>query len=172
MARFIAITTDASAPTSRMVVNPASSVSRALPTDWKAESNAVCVTASAIGLPPSKFAVMWSWQSISPGNTVWCDRSITSAPAGVTKPAWTAVIRSSWIRIETFWRSVLVTPSISRPAWITTSFAAADPASAANASAAAATPIPNFDIPISSRKPGIRTGFAPGGQSPAPKPPP
>ncbi len=60
MACFKAMTTCGSAPTSRMVVKPASSVALAEATETKALSKSVTVTASAMGLPPSNQLVMWS----------------------------------------------------------------------------------------------------------------
>jgi hypothetical protein len=55
--------------------------------------------------------------------TVASDKSMTSAPAGVVKPACTAMIFSSCTSIETRRCAVAVMPSRSVPAWITKSFA-------------------------------------------------
>ena len=60
--------------------------------------------------------------------------------SGATKPGCTATMRSSWTRIDTWVCGGLPVPSISRPAWITRSLAAAGAAapSASAQSAAAA----------------------------------
>ena len=115
--------TGVEAPTSRMLVKPACRVFLADTVASMASSSSVRVTASRIGSPLCQVAVMWSWQSISPGSTVLSERSITSAPGGLVKPGWTAAIRASWTRMVTWLRSVLVTPSISRPAWMARSLA-------------------------------------------------
>src|SRR5207244_1649185 len=56
------------------------------------------------------------WQSMRPGRTVFCDRSITSAPGGMASPGPTAVIRSSAIKITALATGAPPRPSISRPA--------------------------------------------------------
>jgi hypothetical protein len=94
-----------------------------------------------IASPLWKLIVMWTWSSISPGRTVALDRSMTSAPAGVTKPGCTAVIRSSWMRIETCVFGAAPVPSTSRPAWITMSLAQAAPAARPSTAALAAAAI-------------------------------
>ena len=67
-------------PTSRTVVNPASTVARALPTPLRASWAALRSTA---GIPdPWSSPTRWVWQSISPGSRVCPARSRTSAPSG------------------------------------------------------------------------------------------
>ena len=64
-------------PTSRTVVNPASTVARALPTPLSASWAAL---RSIAGIPdPWTSPTRWVWQSIRPGSSVCPGRSTTSA---------------------------------------------------------------------------------------------
>src|SRR5215831_16836456 len=63
---------------------------------------------------------MWVCESMSPGNTVLFERSITFAPEGIASPdPLTLTIRSPRTKISWFFRGVSLTPSISVPARIT-----------------------------------------------------
>src|SRR3954467_6190468 len=84
--------------------------------------------------------VRWVWQSISPGSTVFFERSITSAPAGMASPGPAAVTRSPWMRITASRTGGPPWPSISRPARTATVLGAGSGAAAAKESRASARP--------------------------------
>ena len=91
-------------PTSRTVVNPASSV-----LGFFIAVNA-CLERRVAELIDGIVAVRaeprWVWQSIRPGRTVRCERSITVDPAGMAElPASTDLIRSPSTTITTLSRT-------------------------------------------------------------------
>gem|GEM_PF-3891409 len=94
-----------SEPTSRTVVNPASRSFLAFTTPAKALSKGVSLKLK-ISSYRSALEPRCVWQSISPGSTTACERSVTCAPAGISISAAvpTRVMRSFWISITTFCR--------------------------------------------------------------------
>src|SRR5215217_5563243 len=107
-------------PTSRTVVNPASTVARALATPLSASWAAL---RSITGIPdPWSSPTRWVWQSISPGSRVWPGRSIVVAPSGRGAPgSRTASIRSP--------RTSTTAPSRTSPASTSTIRSARSPIS-------------------------------------------
>src|ERR1700733_3519342 len=86
-------------PTSRTVVNPASSVTRAFGTDSRTTREALFVNCEMGSPPPRAPPARCVWQSIKPGSTVIFERSMTAAPEGIASPRPTASILPARIRI-------------------------------------------------------------------------
>src|SRR5579885_1608417 len=72
----------------------------------------------SLGLPS-----IWAWQSISPGTTVYFERSITVAPEGTESAI--REMRSFSMTITAFWRTWPVRTFMRRPARIAVTFAGA-----------------------------------------------
>ena len=103
-------------PTSRTVVKPDISVTRALSTDSKTICEAVffsTLNGSAPRLFPS---ATWVWQSMNPGRTVFDERSMTFAFAGIASPLPTASILLSRTRITWSVNTLPASGSTRRPA--------------------------------------------------------
>ena len=104
-------------PASRTLVNPASSVFRALSSASRhGRLNGVAMRCSSVF---GGFDMRWTWQSIMPGITVMPLASMTSAPRGIPPAASTAVIRPPSITIVALRSGSPPLPSMSVPQWMT-----------------------------------------------------
>ncbi len=124
-------------PTSRTVVNPCSSMSRALATARRTRLARFSCTRwvekpATMSPGTGIISQRWVWQSNSPGSTYISSRSITAASSGTSRSAPTPVILPPATTMRTSSSVAPSAGSTSTPAWITvTSAAAGDAASRA-----------------------------------------
>ena len=97
-------------PTSRALVKPCCSIWRTNTVASSARSVSVCVTQYSVALVRlGNSCEICTWQSMNPGITVELDRSMISAPAGVTNPDSKERILSSCMRMDTRCRGASAT---------------------------------------------------------------